>query len=55
MLLSAITARSSKSPRGLSPAPAAPHDLVDLGVRLAQSPAVTRHLNLIPGPFPDAE
>jgi carbonic anhydrase len=38
---------------GLSPAPAAPQDLVDLGVRLAASPLVARHLNLIPGPFSD--
>ena len=38
---------------GLSPAPATPEELVELGVQLARSPAVTRHLHLITGPFPD--
>jgi len=33
----------------LSPAPTAPGELVDLGVQLARSPAVTRHLHLLPG------
>src|SRR5262249_18463661 len=37
----------------LSPAPATPEELAELGVQLARSPAVTRHLHLIPGPFPD--
>jgi carbonic anhydrase len=37
----------------LSAAPTTPQELVDLGVQLARSPAVTRHLQLIPGPFSD--
>jgi carbonic anhydrase len=35
----------------LSPAPTAPEELVELGVQLARSPAVTRHLHMIPGPI----
>lgn len=37
----------------LTPAPKHPAELVDLGVQLAKSAAVTRHLNLIRGPFAD--
>jgi carbonic anhydrase len=37
----------------LAPAPTSPDQLVELGVQLARSPAVTRHLHLIPGPFAD--
>lgn len=37
----------------LSPAPSAPEELVELGVQLARSPAVTRHLHLLSGPFAD--
>ena len=37
----------------LSAAPATPEDLVELGVTLARSPAVMRHLHLITGPFSD--
>jgi carbonic anhydrase len=33
----------------LSPAPTSPGELVELGVQLARSPAVMRHLHLIPG------
>lgn len=39
----------------LVPAPSAPGELVELGVQLARSAAVTRHLHLIPGPFPDSD
>ena len=37
----------------LAPAPTTPSELVELGVQLARSPAVTRHLHLILGPFAD--
>jgi carbonic anhydrase len=33
----------------LAPAPSSPNEMVELGVQLARSPAVTRHLHLIPG------
>ncbi len=33
----------------LSPAPTTPTELVDIGVQLARSPAVMRHLHMIPG------
>jgi carbonic anhydrase len=33
----------------LAPAPTSPNELVELGVQLARSPAVTRHLHLLPG------
>jgi carbonic anhydrase len=38
----------------LSPAPVTPGELVELGVQLARSPAVTRHLHLITGPFTES-
>ena len=37
----------------LSPAPSAPEELVELGVQLARSRAVARHLHLLSGPFAD--
>jgi carbonic anhydrase len=37
----------------LAAAPTTPEELVELGVALARSPAVMRHLHLIAGPFPD--
>jgi carbonic anhydrase len=52
-----VSARVSGPPDlggvALSPAPSAPGELVELGVQLARSPAVTRHLQLITGPFSD--
>ncbi|WP_439623239.1 carbonic anhydrase [Gemmata sp.] len=37
----------------LAPAPHDPIELVELGLQFARSPAVTRHLNLLRGPFAD--
>jgi len=52
-----VTTRVSGPPDlenvALSPAPNDPSELVNLGVQLARSAAVTRHLNLIRGPFSD--
>lgn len=39
----------------LSPAPSTPGELVEIGVRLAASPAVVRHLRPISGPPPETE
>jgi carbonic anhydrase len=38
----------------LSAAPSTPEELVELGVQLARSSAVTRHLHIITGPFPES-
>lgn len=52
-----VTARVSGPPDltavALSPAPSAPTELVELGLQLARSSAVSRHLHLLTGPFDD--
>jgi len=52
-----VTSRVSGPPNmdsvALSPAPNDPSELVELGVQLARSDVVTRHMNLIRGPFTD--
>ena len=50
-----VSARVSGPPDlesvNLSPAPTTPEELAELGVQLARSPAVMRHLHIIQGPF----
>jgi carbonic anhydrase len=52
-----VTSRVSGPPDlddvALAPAPTSPTELVELGLQLARSQAVARHLHLLSGPFSD--